>query len=153
MVDATFRGLIEALPSETFFPHLFERFSEPNAWRVFEDVLPTLSALQTHGLKLGIVSNWDDRLRSLLRRLDLDTYFETVVVSCEVGAHKPARQLFDLACLALESDPAETLHVGDSLEMDVRGAAAAGLRALWLRRSARGTAPHTIHSLRELDKI
>src|SRR5215471_13530276 len=31
LVDATFQGLIEPLPSQTFFPELFKRFSEPEA--------------------------------------------------------------------------------------------------------------------------
>jgi putative hydrolase of the HAD superfamily len=153
LVDTTFCGLIEPLPSQTFFPQLFERFSEPDAWNIFEDVLPALKVLKSRGLKLGIISNWDDRLRPLVGRLNLDRYFDAIVVSCEVGAHKPARGLFDSACGVLGSAPAQTLHVGDSFEMDVQGAQAAGLQALWLQRGTQRRSGQAIGSLRELDKI
>jgi putative hydrolase of the HAD superfamily len=153
LVDETFRGLIEALPSQSFFQELFDRFSQPDAWRIFADVVPTLKALRARGLSLGIISNWDDRMRPLLRRLDLDRYFQSIIVSCEAGARKPARQIFESACAALGTLPAEILHVGDSLEMDLKGARAAGLRALWLRRGTRNSLGERIGSLRELDKI
>ena len=153
LVDATFHGLIDAPPSRTFFPELFERFSEPDAWLVFDDVFATLESLQGRKLKLGIVSNWDDRLRPLLRRLKLDCRFNAIIISCEVGARKPSALPFKAACRALGTDPGETLHVGDSLEMDVRGAGAAGLQARWLRRGARQPWRHVIRSLQELDKL
>ena len=153
LVDATFRGLIEPLPSQTFFPQLFDRFAQPEVWHIFEDVLPTLRALHSNGVRLGIVSNWDKRLRPLLHELDLDAYFESIVVSCEVGARKPAGQIFDSACATLGVDRSEILHVGDSLEMDFQGARAAGLQAIWLRRGARQRRQGTIKTLRELNKI
>lgn len=153
IVDQTFHGSIDPLPSRSFFPELFERFSEPDAWRIFADVVPALKALRSQGLKLGIISNWDERLRPLLRKLALDSHFEIISVSCELGACKPNRVLFESTCAALGAEPAQTLHVGDSIEMDVRGAEAAGLRALWLRRGARRSSAGVIRSLRELDKI
>src|SRR6185369_1200106 len=81
LVDATFHGLIKSLPSKTFFPELYERFSEPEAWRIFDDVVPVLEDLRGNGIKLGVISNWDDRLRPLLRKLHLDSYFQTIIVS------------------------------------------------------------------------
>lgn len=153
LVDETFRGLVEPLPSQTFFQALFDRFSQPDAWRIFEDVVPVLKALRARGLSLGIISNWDDRLRPLLRRLDLDQYFQAIIVSCEAGARKPSRQIFESACAALGTAPAKILHVGDNLEMDIEGARAAGLQALWLRRETRNGLGKAIRSLSELDKI
>jgi putative hydrolase of the HAD superfamily len=153
LVDATFHGLIEPLPSQSFFPELYDRFSDPDAWHVFADVLPALSALKSRGLKLAVVSNWDDRLRPLLNRLNLGSHFQAMVISCEVGALKPDRAMFGCACQALGITRAETLHVGDSLEMDVRGAQAAGLQARWLRRGIRRSSSRAIRSLRQLDKL
>ncbi len=153
LVDATFCGLVEPLPSQTFFPELFNRFSEPDAWHIYNDVIPALEALKSKGLKLGIISNWDERLRPLLRRLKLHRYFDSIVVSCESGACKPARELFEAACAGLGSASEQTLHVGDSLEMDLLGARAAGLQSLHLRRGAQRHAAWEIGSLLELDKI
>jgi putative hydrolase of the HAD superfamily len=153
LVDATFFGLIDAQPSRTFFAELFERFAQPAAWRIFEDVLPALNALCSRGFRLGVISNWDDRLRPLLRRLGLYDYFDPIVVSCEVGASKPARIAFLQAASQLGASPGAVLHVGDSLEMDVQGAQAAGFAAVWLDRKSVRTRPGTIHSLGDLPNI
>jgi putative hydrolase of the HAD superfamily len=153
LVDTTFQGLIEPLPSKTFFPEIFQRFAEPAAWQIFEDVIPTLEALKTRGLRLGIISNWDDRLRPLLLELKLESYFQTIIVSCEVGAPKPSRRIFANACDALGCSPGNTLHVGDSREMDFEGALDAGLQARWLRRGARRCAAGAIAALSALNKL
>ena len=153
LVDSTFGDLIEPSPSQTFFPELFERFTEPDAWHIYADVIPALEGLCSRGLKLGIISNWDHRLRPLLRRLKLDSYFETVIISCEFGACKPAREIFAAACASLGTAAEMTVHVGDSLEMDVLGARKAGLQALHLRRGAPRRCAGEIGSLIELDKI
>jgi putative hydrolase of the HAD superfamily len=76
-----------------------------------------------------------------------------MVVSCEIGACKPDRLLFEAACAALGSSAQHTLHVGDSLEMDLRGAQAAGLLGLHLQRGKQRHAVWEIESLRELHKI
>jgi putative hydrolase of the HAD superfamily len=48
--------------------------------------------LKRRGLKLGIISNWDDRLRPLLRELQLDSYFDSIVISGEAGRKSPTRK-------------------------------------------------------------
>jgi len=153
LVDATFLGLVHPPPSQSFFPQLYDRFSQPDAWHLFDDVAPTLASLKARGLRLGIVSNWDDRLRPLLRLLRLDHYFESIVVSCEVGARKPDPRIFEAACAALGSAPSQTLHVGDSREMDYHGAQSAGLQARWLRRGARTRPAEALATLAELNKL
>jgi putative hydrolase of the HAD superfamily len=136
LVDEVFHGLAAAPPSATFFPELYECFTQPATWHVFDEVRPTLDALAARGFRLGIISNWDERLRPLLRRLHLEDYFEATIISCEAGAAKPARVLFDQAAAGFGLPPGSILHVGDSLENDVRGAEAAGFQALHLRRGA-----------------
>src|SRR5215475_3144489 len=76
MVNATFAGLVrdQEVPSPSFFAALYDRFAEPTAWRVFDDVLPALESLTNRGVKLGLISNWDERLKPLLARLRLDRY-------------------------------------------------------------------------------
>ncbi len=150
LVDAAFRGLTDPPPSRSFFGELYERFSQPEAWHVFDDVRPALAALAARGLKLGVISNWDRRLRPLLRRLKLADCFEVIVVSCEVGAAKPSRVVFRKAVARLGLAPERVLHVGDSREMDWRGARAAGLQARLLQRQGTRAAPGVIHSLRDL---
>ncbi len=100
-------------PSETFFPELYERFGEPEAWRVFEDVTPAIDALASRGISLGIISNWDERLPPLLDGLGLSKYFEAVVISCEAGFPKPSPVIFEHAARKLGVAPEFILHVGD----------------------------------------
>jgi putative hydrolase of the HAD superfamily len=136
IVDETFAGLLPEPPSRTFFPELYERFAQGSAWRIYDDVAPTVAALSQRGLKLGVISNWDDRLRPLLKSLQLGDRFEIIVVSCEVGASKPAPAIFKVAVEKLGVPAAAILHVGDSLELDVEGARAAGLNAVQIKREA-----------------
>jgi putative hydrolase of the HAD superfamily len=150
LVDRTFEGLIPEFPSKTFFPNLYERFAHPEAWHIYDDVLPTLDALATRGVKLAIISNWDDRLRPLLRKIKLDEWFQSIVVSCEVGVPKPDSVIFLEAATRLRLEPETILHVGDSIEADVYGAKAAGLQALQICRRATQPVPGRIPSLREL---
>jgi putative hydrolase of the HAD superfamily len=150
LVDRVFLGLTERAPSETFFPRLFERFAQADAWRIYDDVLPALDTLASRGLKLGVISNWDHRLRPLLTSLNLHSYFQTIVVSCEVGAPKPAGAIFAAAVSSLGLPHGAILHVGDSAEMDVLGARAAGLQAVLLRRATEPAGPGGIRSLLEL---
>jgi putative hydrolase of the HAD superfamily len=136
VVDEAFAGLVAEPPSRTFFRELYERFAQAGAWRIFDDVLPTLAALAEHGIRLGVISNWDERLRPLLHSLRLAVRFEVIVVSCEVGVNKPSPAIFKMAREIL-AVPAETvMHVGDSAREDFAGAQAAGFRAVLLDRAA-----------------
>jgi putative hydrolase of the HAD superfamily len=139
VVRGTFRPWPELAEAEAFFDSLYERFTEPACWRTFDDVVPTLAALQAAGFRLGILSNWDDRLRPLLDRLDLARWFEVFVVSCEQGCRKPDRRIFEIAAESLGLPPESILHVGDSWKQDVLGARAAGLQALHVCRAGAAT--------------
>jgi len=145
--------MVDPLPSRTFFRALYDRFSDADAWHVFEDVAPSLQALKARGISLGIISNWDDRLRPLLKALKLDHYFQNITISCEAGVHKPSTMIFEEACARLNTKREETLHIGDSLEMDFEGARGAGLAALLLQRKPGTSPPGSIRSLRALNKI
>jgi putative hydrolase of the HAD superfamily len=119
---------------------------------VFDDVRPTLQVLRERGFRLGILSNWDERLRPLLNELGLSTYFDVFAVSIEVGAPKPSLKIFDHAAAALGLPPQALLHVGDSRSEDVEGARAAGLASLLIDRDATA-AVEVISSLREVPAL
>jgi len=149
VVRETFAPLQVELPPE-FFPAVYDRFAEPDVWRIYDDVLPTLQSLRERGLKLGIISNWDQRLRPLLSRLGLQPFFDSQVISCEIGATKPDARLFQKAAAELAVTTAELLHVGDHHQFDLVGARQAGASALQIERRHPMTEPWQIASLREL---
>ena len=153
LVDEVFCGLTTELPSRTFFDELYERFAQADTWRVFDDVEPTLRALRERGIRLAVLSNWDDRLRPLLEELELGQWFEKVHISLEMGWAKPDERIFEAAAKGLGLAGDEILHVGDSLKEDVKGASNAGWQSRHLMRTA-GNNPDssgpTITSLIEL---
>ncbi len=150
IVDETFAGLVAEPPSKAFFPDLYERFAQAAAWRIYPDVGPAFAALAGRGLKLGVVSNWDARLRPLLNTLGLTRHLEVMVVSCEVGASKPAPAIFQKAAEQLHVPTGTILHVGDSFEMDVAGARAAGFKARQIERNVKPIRAGQIESLLDL---
>ena len=135
VVQQSFTGICEV--STEFFDAIYERFGDRESWLIYDDVIPTLQKLEELGLKLAVVSNWDDRLPPLLERLGLAVYFDEIIASFNLQAHKPEARIFQEAVTRLGLSPGEVLHVGDSTREDIEGARAAGLEALRIRRSGR----------------
>lgn len=108
-------------------------------------------------LALGLVTNGLSEVqRARIARLELDAYFDAIVVSSEVGVAKPAPAIFDVAFAQLADPPrASAVMVGDSLTSDLRGGRAAGIATCWFnphRKPAadRALIDHEISALTEL---
>ncbi len=108
-----------------------------DAYRLFEDVQPLLGVAKKAQVPLALITNGaSDTQREKLRALDLERWFDVVVISGEVGVRKPDPSAFGIAVEKLEVERANAWHVGDSLRTDVGGARAAGIAAVWLNRRA-----------------
>lgn len=106
----------------------------PEACVLFPDARPTLSALRAGGVTLGLVTNGSARMQTgKLRCLDLMPAFDAVVISEVEGVHKPNPAIFHLALERLGVEADEAVFVGDHPQVDIAGARAAGLRAVWRR--------------------
>jgi putative hydrolase of the HAD superfamily len=114
---------------------LAEAFRARAAWKVYPDVVPALEALQTAGVRMSVVSNWDSNLPRLLERLDLDRFFEVIGVSHLEGIEKPDPRFFLHILKRMGALKEEALHVGDVPELDIAGADAAGLDSLLVDRT------------------
>jgi putative hydrolase of the HAD superfamily len=126
--------LDHSAPWEPVLDELFEAFADPSLWHVFPEVFEVLGRLQSGGLRMAAVSNWDSRLPVLLDRLGLVGYFDAVLVSSLEGVEKPGPEIFRRAAARLGVAAAECLHVGDSPLDDYRGAESAGMRAVLVDR-------------------
>ena len=85
--------------------------------------------------ELALLTNGaSDVQRAKLGRTPFAAYFSEVIISVEAGVGKPDPELFRLAAKRMGVDPCDAVMVGDSLERDVAGAKAAGMRAVWLDR-------------------
>ncbi|HWA83569.1 MAG TPA: HAD-IA family hydrolase, partial [Fimbriimonadaceae bacterium] len=107
---------------------------ESERFVLFEDVLPTLEALTRHGIRVGVISNWDYSLHRVLRALDVHHRFEHVVASLQEGVEKPDPRLFHLTLEKFGVGPGEAVHVGDDPLDDLRGAQDVGMRAYLIDR-------------------
>ena len=99
------------------------------------DTWATLRALKTAGKRLGVVTNgqteWQTRK---LEGLGLGSFFDAVLISESEGIRKPDARIFHRALERCGVEhPADAMFVGDQPEVDVAGAHAAGLVAVWKR--------------------
>jgi putative hydrolase of the HAD superfamily len=92
-----------------------------------------LARLRRHA-KLALVTNGtSDLQRRKLALAGLDGYFDVVVASCDIGIGKPEPAIFEAALAALGVGAADAVMVGNDLNRDIEGAAAAGIRTLWIQ--------------------
>lgn len=117
----------------------------------FDDVVPALGDLRARGLRLVVVSNWDCSLPSWLERAGLGGLFDGTVSSAVVGAAKPAPAVFEAGLALAGCSADEAVHVGDSVENDVEGARAVGIRAILVRRD--GDLPAGVQAVRSLRDV
>ena len=86
------------------------------------------------GLKLGLITNGSIRMQSRkLQCLAVAPMFDTILISDAEGISKPDPRIFQRALERLETSPARSIFVGDHPEVDVAGAQAAGMQAIWRR--------------------
>ncbi|XP_038691153.1 haloacid dehalogenase-like hydrolase domain-containing protein 3 isoform X2 [Tripterygium wilfordii] len=115
-----------------YFEELYHYYTTDKAWHLCDpEAEKVFKSLRNAGVKLAVVSNFDTRLRSVLRALNCEHWFDAVVVSAEVAAEKPNPTIFLKACELLGVNPEDAVHVGDDRRNDIWGARDAGCDA-WL---------------------
>jgi putative hydrolase of the HAD superfamily len=136
-----------------FFEQVYDQFRDSRGWMLFPETRNVLSDLKGRGLRLGIISNFDSRLYTVLRDLDILSFFDAITISSETGYAKPDPEIFSAACRRLDLAPDRILLVGDSLRDDVLAALGAGLHAVLIDREGRHTSADVpkIRSLREIE--
>jgi putative hydrolase of the HAD superfamily len=128
---------------------IVQRWEHARHFELYDDVLPVLAELRVTGLKLGLVSNTSRDLAAFVDHFGLDV--DAWVSSGSHGKVKPSPLIFAAALELVGVDAADAVMVGDSVEDDVEGAAAAGMRAVLLDRVGRyPERTDRIESLREL---
>jgi putative hydrolase of the HAD superfamily len=125
---------------DDYFEDVFQAFAGPAYWTLFPETRGVLSHLKAEGFELGIVSNFDTRLFTILRGLDIEGLFATVTISSLAHAAKPSPRIFHAALEKHLVDPEEAWHVGDSLRDDIEGARKAGVHAVLLDRQGKHAA-------------
>ncbi|MCD9027163.1 HAD-IA family hydrolase [Luteimonas sp. BDR2-5] len=107
-------------------------YAERNRVEYYPDSLDALARIAAR-VPVAAVTNGN----ADLERIGLSHHFAFQLGAREHGAAKPEASIFHAACAQLGCAHGEVLHVGDHVEMDVAGAARAGLRSCWINREAR----------------
>jgi putative hydrolase of the HAD superfamily len=118
---------------DNFFEVAYEHFAEPGVWELYPEVPGVLEELVPR-FRLAVISNFDGRLRFILRHLGISKYFAHVFISSEVGADKPDPKIYRRASNLMHLNTDEVLHVGDDPERDWKAATEAGLSVFRLDR-------------------
>jgi FMN phosphatase YigB (HAD superfamily) len=168
VADAEYRKLRSAIhrhgheiPADRAVRTILERIDFSMSWdaidiaidsimrRAFQTASPvhgaqeTVKEIASQGVPLGVVSIaiHHDFLLWSLDRFGMTDAFSTIVSSAACGYYKVRPEIFWTALDDLGGRAASSLHIGDSLRMDVGGAARAGMRTAWYQRPAARDAP------------
>jgi putative hydrolase of the HAD superfamily len=121
-------------------------------FRPFPEVPAALRALRAGGARLVVLSNWDVSLHEALAATGLAPLVDGAVSSAEAGAAKPDPRAFAAALAVAGVAAGDAVHAGDSVEHDVAGARAAGVRPVLVARDGAPAVPGVpaVASLAEL---
>lgn len=121
---------------------------------LYSDVVPALDILSTDYTLVAVTNGNAD-----INLTGIDRWFDFLVSAADVGHQKPHPLVFQTAMTRAGISPEETVHIGDDEHRDILGAHEAGMRTVWVNRSAREwdhsvcEADQHIHSLTELPEI
>ncbi|KAK6627432.1 hypothetical protein RUM44_009909 [Polyplax serrata] len=132
MVERTFGDVsISEQKIRLIAEDLLKFHSTAEAFKVRPHTKELLDFLRGRDVRLGVVSNYDTRLNTILENVNLRKNFDFVLGSYEFGKMKPDASIFKEALkLGKCSTGDEAVHVGDDVELDYHGARRAGLRAI-----------------------
>jgi len=107
-----------------------------------------------------ITNGFEKTQHSKLKHSGLENYFEEVITSEQSNSLKPHREIFEYAFQKTGADPAESIMIGDTVDVDILGAINAGIDQVHVNHLSRepvainGTYPtYTVYSLKQLEEI
>jgi putative hydrolase of the HAD superfamily len=150
IVSSVFAEYLSGPALETLFEELFAHYGKPESWQLFDDVAACWNNLRQRGYRVGIGSNYDSRLESVVAGQPPLNDNDGLFISSLVGYRKPACEFYDAIAAEWKLQPDELLMVGDDLLNDYQGARAAGWHAIFLDRDSKRLEERGLKSLNEL---
>jgi len=111
------------------------RWAQSAHFELYDDALPVLERLQEFELLIGLLSNSSRDLQEFVMHHRLRA--DAVLTSHAHGKTKPHESIFRAMLELLDVDPGEAVMVGDTIDDDIEGARAIGMRAVLLDREGR----------------
>ncbi len=140
---------------DSLFESLWDEFAHGHRWRPEPTARETLIELRARGYQTALLTNWDQRVRTVVAETGFSSHFDHLFISSEIGHEKPAPEIFVHCQTQLQLAPEQILHIGDSLQHDIEGAQAAGWHAIRITEEAEhlGANYQSIQRLSELLEI
>ena len=121
---------------DEFFEHVYGFFQSGQTWMCYPETESVLESLADQNYRMGVVSNFDQRLFDVLRDLGIVQFFDAIVIPASAREAKPTPGIFIDATAQLEIAPERALFVGDDPYLDIAGARTAGLEAVLVDRDS-----------------
>jgi len=138
---------------DRFFEEVYEQFRDNRGWKLFPETLPVLNELRQRGYRLGVVSNFDSRIYSVLESLEILRFFDSITISSEAGFAKPEPGIFHEAIRSAGVPSSRILYIGDSLSNDVLAGEAAGIHSILIDRNQTRNVARPIEVIENLWEI
>ncbi|MDZ4781964.1 MAG: HAD-IA family hydrolase [Planctomycetia bacterium] len=147
---AVVRHVFDDLPeTEPLFRELWAHFAEPHSWRLVPRAVELLEGLIAENYLVGVASNFDARLRTVLSGPNRVPAAVNLFISSDLGWQKPHTGYFRGVERALGLSPQELLLIGDDWDNDVCGGRSAGWQTIWVAPTTSADSP-SVASLAEL---
>lgn len=102
---------------------------------VYDDVRPALERLRGRYRMALLTNGASDLQREKVTRAGLGAYFHEILVAADIGIAKPDPRIFRALLTRLRVEPQAAVMLGDSQSRDIQGAAAIGMRTVWVNRA------------------
>lgn len=103
----------------------------PHCFSINPQTLKIVQTIKMH-VKVGIITNGTvQRQKAKIINTQLNSCFDDIIISEEVGYSKPDKRIFEYALHQLHVQPEDTLFVGDDLEKDIGGCQRANIKGIW----------------------
>ena len=133
MIKAVCFDLGDTLISEETVTH--DSYRRAVTANVIESTFEVLRKLTKAGYKVALIANDEDAVgtRNILANTGLKEYFDTIVISGELGTEKPDRRIFKAALKALGVKAEDAVMVGNRVDTDIVGANRSGMVSVWFK--------------------
>ena len=107
--------------------------------------------------ELHLITNGFEKVQhSKLKYSGLDIFFKEVITSEGSNSLKPNKEIFEFAFQKANANPASSIMIGDTIDVDIQGAINAGIDQVFVNHTGISTAikpTYTVTSLKELEGI
>ncbi len=127
--------------ADVFVPFYFETMYKNTTLK--PETREVLETLKEKGYKLALLSNGDSfSQHNKISKVGIEDFFDEVIVSGDIGVHKPSREIFDIMARRLGVRNEECMMIGDVFSSDILGAYNAGILPVWITTDFEKPAKH-----------